>query len=165
MRSRKRGKKRGAARCGVCDRIQLIKEGRNPYFVKELETGYVVLGDHQRFQGYTVFLCKEHASELHFLEKEFKNRFLQEMALTAEAVYRAFGPDKLNYELLGSGNFTHMHWHFYPRTFGDTPTRGPVWKLPVEELYNDKYLPGDETLFLMKEKLNEELEKLLAQQD
>jgi hypothetical protein len=35
----------------------------------------------------------------------------------------------------------------------------------VEELYNDKYLPGDETLFLMKEKLNEELEKLLAQQD
>ncbi|MDF2889537.1 MAG: diadenosine tetraphosphate hydrolase, partial [Lacrimispora sp.] len=65
--------------------------------MKELETGYVVLGDHQRFQGYTLFLCKEHASELHFLEKEFKNRFLQEMALTAEAVYRAFGPDKLNY--------------------------------------------------------------------
>jgi len=150
--------------CGVCDRIQLIKEGRNPYFVKELETGYVVLGDHQRFQGYTLFLCKEHASELHFLEKEFKNRFLQEMALTAEAVYRAFGPDKLNYELLGSGNFTHMHWHFFPRTLGDTPAPGPVWKLPMEELYNDKYLPGEETLFIMKEKLGEELDKLLGQQ-
>lgn len=34
--------------CLVCDRIGLIKEGKNPYFVKELETGYVVLGDHSR---------------------------------------------------------------------------------------------------------------------
>ncbi len=30
--------------CAVCRRIQMIKEGKNPYFVKELETGYVVLG-------------------------------------------------------------------------------------------------------------------------
>ncbi|MCD7883089.1 MAG: GNAT family N-acetyltransferase [Lachnospiraceae bacterium] len=30
--------------CLICDRIQMIKEGKNPYFVKELETGYVVLG-------------------------------------------------------------------------------------------------------------------------
>lgn len=156
--------RKGAAMCGVCDRIQLIKEGRNPYFVKELETGYVVLGDYQRFQGYTLFLCKEHASELHDLEKEFRNRFLQEMALTAESVYHAFKPDKLNYELLGSGNFTHMHWHIFPRTLSDTPTPGPVWKLPMEELYSDKYLPGEETLILMKDKLNEELDKLLSQQ-
>lgn len=30
--------------CVICDRIQRIKENRNPYFVKELETGYVVIG-------------------------------------------------------------------------------------------------------------------------
>ena len=44
--------------CLICDRIQWILEGRNPYFVKELDTGYVVLGDHQHFEGYTLFLCK-----------------------------------------------------------------------------------------------------------
>ena len=27
--------------CLVCERIQMIKENNNPYFVKELETGYV----------------------------------------------------------------------------------------------------------------------------
>ena len=31
--------------CLICDRIQQIKKGENPYFVKELETGYVVIGD------------------------------------------------------------------------------------------------------------------------
>lgn len=31
--------------CLVCDRIQMIKENTNPWFVKELETGYVVIGD------------------------------------------------------------------------------------------------------------------------
>ncbi len=39
--------------CLICDRIQQIKKGENPYFVKELETGYVVIGDHQHFKGYT----------------------------------------------------------------------------------------------------------------
>ena len=33
--------------CFICDRIKMIKENNNPYFVKELETGYVVIGDHQ----------------------------------------------------------------------------------------------------------------------
>ncbi len=36
--------------CLICERIEQIKRGENPYFVCELSTGYVVLGDHQRFQ-------------------------------------------------------------------------------------------------------------------
>ena len=44
--------------CLICQRIELIKAGQNPYFVKELETGYVVIGDHQYFKGYTLFLAK-----------------------------------------------------------------------------------------------------------
>ena len=86
--------------CMVCDRIQLTKNGGNPFFVKELETGYVVIGDYQRFEGYTVFICKQHASELHQLEKNFKMKFLEEMSLIAECVYNAFPCDKLHYELM-----------------------------------------------------------------
>lgn len=81
--------------CFVCDRIQMIKEGKNPYFVRELMTGYVVLWDIQRFKGYTLFICKEHATELHFLDDEYRTTYLQEMAMVAEAVYHAFQPDKL----------------------------------------------------------------------
>ena len=32
--------------CLVCARIDLTKQGKNKYFVRELETGYVVIGDH-----------------------------------------------------------------------------------------------------------------------
>lgn len=44
--------------CEICRRIKMIEEGTNPYFVAELETGYVVIGDHQYFEGYTLFLSK-----------------------------------------------------------------------------------------------------------
>lgn len=146
--------------CGVCERIKQTKQGKNPYFVKELETGYVVIGDYQRFKGYTLFLCKECAAELHFLEKDFRNKFLQEMAFVAEATYKAFQPDKLNYELLGAGKGLHMHWHLFPRRAGDTPTPGPVWKVDAAEMYDEKYLPTKEELDEMREKLLCELNKL-----
>ena len=44
--------------CLICDRIEMIKNGDNPYFVKELKTGYVVIGDNQHFYGYTYFYIK-----------------------------------------------------------------------------------------------------------
>ena len=47
--------------CFICDRIEMIKNGSNPYFVKELDTGYVVIGDNQHFYGYTLFLYKNHS--------------------------------------------------------------------------------------------------------
>ena len=42
--------------CMVCNRIDLIKKGENPFFVRELKTGYVVIGDSQRIKGYTLFI-------------------------------------------------------------------------------------------------------------
>lgn len=147
--------------CSVCARIELTQQGRNRYFVRELETGYVVLGDYQRFPGYTLFLCKRHATELHQLEPEFRSKFLMEMATVAEAVWNAFHPDKLNYELLGQGSGVHMHWHIFPRRQGDTPTPGPVWKLDKTEMYNAQFLPTDADLDAMRAMLNAELDKLL----
>ena len=37
----------------ICERIALIKENKNPYFVRELNTGYVVIGDQQRINFYS----------------------------------------------------------------------------------------------------------------
>ena len=104
--------------CLICDRIEMIKRGDNPYFVKELETGYVVIGDFQHFKGYTLFLCKQHKTELFYLDKDYKLKFLEEMSIVTEAVYKAFGADKMNCELLGNGD-SHLHWHLFPRYNGD----------------------------------------------
>lgn len=151
--------------CLICDRINMIKEGTNPYFVKELETGYVVLGDNQHFKGYTIFLCKEHVTELFRLEHSFKMKYLEEMSIVAEAVSKAFDAEKMNYELLGNGD-THVHWHLFPRVTGDIENygnngKGPVWWYPREKMYSDDNRPSNEELNEMKIKLLKELEEML----
>ncbi|NLM33992.1 MAG: HIT domain-containing protein [Clostridiales bacterium] len=65
-------------------------------------------------KGYTLFLCKEHVTELHQLAHDFKMKCLEEMSLVAVAVYKVFKPEKMNYELLGNGD-SHVHWHLFPR--------------------------------------------------
>ena len=151
--------------CFICDRIKLIKENKNPYFVKELETGYVVIGDHQHFKGYTLFLYKEHKTELFHLDDSIKIKFLEEMSIVAEAVFHAFGAEKMNYELLGNGD-THLHWHLFPRVSGDIENygnngKGPVWWYPMEKMYHSNNCPSDIELEEMKSKLLAELERLL----
>jgi len=149
--------------CFICKRIEMIKNAENPYFVKELETGYVVIGDHQHFKGYTLFLCKEHKTELFDLDNDFKIKYLEEMSLVAEAVSKAFGAEKMNYELLGNGD-THLHWHLFPRREGDIENygnggRGPVWWYPMERMYAADNCPTKEELEEMKNKLLKELDK------
>ncbi len=151
--------------CLICDRIKMIQENTNPFFVKELETGYVVLGDHQHFKGYTLFLCKEHKTELFQLTGPVKIKFLEEMSVVAEAVSKAFGAEKMNYELLGNGD-THLHWHLFPRVAGDLEEygnqgRGPVWWYPAEKMYSDSARPSDKELEELNAKLSAELEKVL----
>lgn len=148
--------------CLICDRIEQIQKGENPYFVCALSTGYVVLGDYQRFQGYTLFLCKRHVTELYELPWDFRTRFLQEMSLVAEAVAAVYHPEKMNYELLGNGD-THLHWHLFPRVSGDTPQPGPVWWLPRKEMWNDAYRPSDDQLAERTKQLREEIERRLCE--
>lgn len=152
--------------CLICDRIGMIHSGTNPYFVAELKTGYVVIGDNQHFRGYTLFLCKRHRNELFELEDDFRAKFLQEMTLAAQAVARAFPCEKMNYECLGNGE-THLHWHLYPRRTGDLENyghegRGPVWWYPMEQMYSEENRPSSQELQEMKETLRRELEQLIT---
>ena len=152
--------------CFICDRIEMIKNGTNPYFVKELETGYVVIGDNQHFYGYTLFLYKFHGdkTELFHLNKSERQKFMEEMTMVAQAVQNAFGAEKINYELLGNGE-AHLHWHIYPRRTGDIESygnngKGPVWWYPMEKMYCDENRPSEKELSEMKLRLLAELNRL-----
>lgn len=150
--------------CLICDRIEMIKNGTNPYFVKELQTGYVVIGDHQHFKGYTLFLCKRHETELFKLDMKERTLFMQEMSIVAEAASRAFGAQKMNYELLGMGD-SHLHWHLFPRAYGDLGEygvngNGPVWWYPKDKFYDDCVRPTKEELENMRLALLKELNSI-----
>jgi len=111
--------------CEICRRMSRMSAD-NPYLIAEMESGYAVLADNQHIPGYTIFVCKTCAPELHELEPAVRSRFLEEMALVAEATFRAFRPRKLNYELLGN-SVSHLHWHLFPRYADDPNPAWPVW--------------------------------------
>lgn len=146
------------APCLICERIALIRQGKNDCFVAERETGYVVLGDHQYFRGYTLFLCKVHVLDLHELEPDFRQLFLREMAEVAEAVFRAFRPVHLNYELLCNAE-PHLHWHLFPRHADDPVPSKPVWSVDRTLRYGEGTRPTPDEMQQMKALLLHALEK------
>lgn len=150
--------------CDMCKVIEQIKQGENPWFVKELETGYIIFGWNQHFYGYTIFICKEHVTELWELPEEFRKQYLNEMTIVAKAVKEAFGAEKMNYECLGNGD-VHLHFHLFPRVGGDlgkygNKGKGPVWWLPPKIMWDKKNIPDIKELEEMKEKLLKALKEV-----
>ncbi len=146
--------------CTICERIKLIQQHQNPYFIRELTTGYVVLADSQYFEGYTLFLAKSHVTELHHLAAHDQLLFLEEMSLVQEACAQAFHADKMNIELLGNGD-AHVHWHLFPRHTGDTAQPGPIWWTPLETIYGDDVQQDQLRLTRLKRTLNTALDSVL----
>lgn len=120
------------AECDVCTQIELCREGEHPRFIAELESGFVVLGPHQYWRGYTMLLCNEPATELDELEPGFRRQYLEDMARVAAAVRRVMQPHKLNYEALGN-QCHHLHWHVFPRYTDEPSPWEPVWKVMPED--------------------------------
>jgi diadenosine tetraphosphate (Ap4A) HIT family hydrolase len=147
--------------CLICKRIESSKKRTNPFFVKELNSGYVVIGDHQSYKGYTLLLSKVHVEELHKLDKTFRAQFMEDLALVGEAVFNAFGADKLNYELLGNTEKTHVHWHIFPRKTTDPGPRGAVWLRGKEVVCSEESKPSEDELKELTQKLTKELNKVL----
>ncbi|MBR4049557.1 MAG: HIT family protein [Clostridia bacterium] len=143
--------------CDMCKVIEQIKRGENPWFVKEFETGYLILGWNQHFYGYSLFICKQHVVELFDLDIDYRTKYMQEMVVVAEAVKKAFNADKINYECLGNGD-VHLHWHIFPRKSGDLGEygnngKGPVWWLPKEIMWDKSNIPSSDELEEMKQRL------------
>lgn len=114
----------------------------------------------QYHEGYTLFVAKQCVAELHELAPELRTCF-EEMALVAEAVFRAFEPTKLNYELLGNAT-AHLHWHLFPRHADDPHPRGPVWEDLdfLRTLWTNGATPDETRLASLKRRLLASLEAI-----
>lgn len=100
------------------------------------------------------------------MSSSVEDNVCREMSIVAEAVFNAFGAEKMNYELLGNAD-THLHWHLFPRVSGDIENygnngKGPVWCYPIEKMYHPNNCPSDIGLKEMKSALLAELERLCS---
>jgi diadenosine tetraphosphate (Ap4A) HIT family hydrolase len=144
----------------MCESNEKIRRGEDPFFIIETETGYATLRWIQRYKGYTLFISKEHLTELHELPRETKLKYLEEMSIISEALYNVFKPRKMNYELLGNHDL-HMHWHLIPRYNDEERVEEPIWRLPNEELNDEKYRLSNDEARAMAAKIRAEVERLL----
>jgi diadenosine tetraphosphate (Ap4A) HIT family hydrolase len=113
--------------CPACDDNAASLAGTDPWVVGVLETGIVRVNRTQYHRGATLFVSRTCVSELHELPEPVRCAHVREMALVAEAVFRAFEPKKLNYELLGN-SVPHVHWWLTPRHADDPALGRPIWE-------------------------------------
>lgn len=119
----------GGQDCPACAQNEAAERGDDPWTVARLATGYVRLNSTQYYRGATFFVARACVVELHELSRPDRTAHLVEMGEVAEAVCRAFGPRKLNYEALGN-TVPHLHWWLTPRYSGDPWPRRPIWENP-----------------------------------
>lgn len=112
--------------CPLCERVKLTKAGNYPYLIHEFKHSYLMLGEHQFFDGYSVLVLKEHFREMTDLPNSICTEFFQEMMTASKAIEKAFTPKKMNMCSLGNV-VDHVHWHFFPRYANDPEFSDPPW--------------------------------------
>ncbi|MBA2406148.1 MAG: HIT family protein [Bdellovibrionales bacterium] len=112
--------------CPLCERVKSIQEGKYPYLIHEFKNSYLLLGEHQFFEGYSVLVSKNHYREMTDLPADLAAELFQEMMTASRAIEKAFSPKKMNMCSLGNV-VDHVHWHFFPRYGNDPQFFDPPW--------------------------------------
>ena len=101
--------------CEICKRIELIKQGKEKYFIKEYETGYLSLFDNQAYPGYCLFIYKKHKEEFWQTFVLDRDNYFSELSEIGHKLEMLYKPRKMNYCFLGNGEKSrHLHCHIIP---------------------------------------------------
>ena len=90
-----------------------------PAVVAKLESGWVIMGERQVLAGYCLLLPDPVVAHLNVLTGARRARFLEDMALTGDAVQHCTGAVRVNYAVFGNVE-PALHAHIFPRR-GDEP--------------------------------------------
>jgi diadenosine tetraphosphate (Ap4A) HIT family hydrolase len=127
--------------CLICERVALLKAGRNPHLIAEMTYSYFVVGDHQWHQGYALVLLKEHVREPFQLPPDMQREHFREVMRAAEALNDTFLPSKMNFSCYGNA-VPHVHWHIVPRYANDPHPGKDPWE--DVERFGEKTITPDE---------------------
>ena len=98
----------------------------------ELDASTVYLFREQTYRGRCIVAYKGgHKNELFELTAEERRRFMDDVSRVAQAVHKAFGPQKINYGAYGD-KMPHVHFHVVPK-YSDAPKWGSTFDMMPEE--------------------------------
>ena len=98
--------------CAYCVEGELVDK----FGIKicELDATKVYLFKEQSHKGRVIVASKHHVSEMVELSEEERNAFFHDANHVAEAIHKAFSPDKVNYGAYGDTGH-HLHFHLVPK--------------------------------------------------
>ncbi len=109
-------------------RVEEAQQGKNPYVICRMPSGWAVLGDTQIVPGYSILLSDPVVLDLNALSLEDRARFLCDMSIIGDALLEVTGAALINYEILGNTDRA-LHAHIFPRypNEPDETRRRPIW--------------------------------------
>jgi len=114
--------------CICCRRVNKEPDKDDPTWIANLQVSTAIVCDNQICRGYSILVYnKEHVTELFQLTEEDRAAYMEDLNKVAKAIYDAYHPCKMNYELLGNV-VPHLHWHIIPRRETDPiDLHWPIW--------------------------------------
>jgi diadenosine tetraphosphate (Ap4A) HIT family hydrolase len=112
----------------VGQRVALAREGRNPWLVARLKSGWVVMSDKQVVPGQLILLADPVVASLNALGPAERAGFLSDMTLVGDALLAVTGCVRVNYDILGNTD-PALHAHIVPRYADEAEERRrmPIW--------------------------------------
>ena len=117
--------------CGYCMRGELLD--KFGIFICDLRVSSLILFKEQSKPGRVIVAYKDHVSELVNISAEERALFFEDVATAANALHKAFAPDKINYGAYGDTG-CHLHFHLVPKYEGGDEFGG-VFQMNPDKVY------------------------------
>ena len=119
------------ANCGYCMRGELLD--KFGIFICDLKVSSLILFREQSKPGRCIVAYRDHVSEIVDISPEERSLFMEDVARAAEAIHKAFHPDKLNYGAYGDTG-CHLPMHLCPK-YKDGDEWGGVFQMNPGKVY------------------------------
>jgi diadenosine tetraphosphate (Ap4A) HIT family hydrolase len=109
-------------------RVDMARNGRNPFVICKMKSGWLVVGDVQPLPGYCVFLADPLVESINALDAAARTQYSLDVIAAGDAVLASTDAYRINYETLGNAE-PALHTHILPR-YRDEPDdkrRRPAW--------------------------------------
>ncbi|MGE5463355.1 MAG: HIT family protein [Syntrophothermus sp.] len=112
----------------IHQRVEEAQQGKNPYVVCRMPSGWLVLADTQILPGYCILLHDPVVTDLNALPLKERIIFLRDMSIVGDALLEVTSATLINFEILGNTDRA-LHAHVIPRYSSEPEEtrRRPIW--------------------------------------
>lgn len=103
-------------------RVELARKGENPYVIRRLASGWLVIGDVQAPPGYCLVLADPVVESLNSLSEADRITYSLDVARVGDALLEVTGAFRINYETWGNLE-PALHTHITPRYLSEPPLK------------------------------------------